>query len=329
MGEQIELYQPVAAGAATGTVTRAATTRAGAGLLRSATIPMCASDTRTSVAGGARPLMLGKVADVGQVVVSERVDRVVLAQSERRGVMPVAELLHLKFMGVKIEDAHSLYERMTGRILLDHLSPSWLILSEGFRKPRFLCAMKRLIDVALSGIALVLGLPVIAIVSLAIYIESGSPVLFRQTRVGRHDHPFEMLKLRSMRNVRQQEANWTEDADKRITGVGQFIRKFRLDELPQFINVLRGDMSLVGPRPEQPSLVTMLEEQIPYYAQRHSLRPGITGWAQVKYGYGATIEQTRIKLEHDLFYIKHMSLALDLAIIFETGKVLLSGRGGK
>jgi lipopolysaccharide/colanic/teichoic acid biosynthesis glycosyltransferase len=169
-----------------------------------------------------------------------------------------------------------------------------------------------------------------AVIALAVFLESGAPVLFRQGRIGLNGRHFEILKFRSMRNEPvPKAASWTSDSDPRITRVGRFIRKFRLDELPQLISVLRGDMSLVGPRPEQPSLAEMLEEQIPYYGQRHSLRPGITGWAQVKYGYGATVEQTKIKLEHDLFYIKHLSMPLDLAIIFETAKVLLSGRGAK
>ena len=223
-----------------------------------------------------------------------------------------------------------MYERTTGRILLDHLSPSWLILADGFRQSRLVLAAKRLTDIVVSTIGLVLALPLMAVIALAVFLESGAPVLFRQGRIGLNGRHFEILKFRSMRNEPvPKAASWTSDSDPRITRVGRFIRKFRLDELPQLISVLCGDMSLVGPRPEQPSLAEMLEEQIPYYGQRHSLRPGITGWAQVKYGYGATVEQTKIKLEHDLFYIKHLSMPLDLAIIFETAKVLLSGRGAK
>jgi lipopolysaccharide/colanic/teichoic acid biosynthesis glycosyltransferase len=276
------------------------------------------------------PRIIGTTAEVERCALSERADRVVLSLSERRGGTPISQLLRLKFVGMKIEEAHDMYERTTGRILLDHLSPSWLFLADGFRQPRLVLATKRVTDIVISAVALVLTLPVMAMVALAVLVESGSPVLFRQQRIGRNGRPFEILKFRSMRNDRPTKiASWTSDQDPRITRVGRFIRKFRLDELPQLINVLRGDMSLVGPRPEQPSLAQMLEEQIPYYGQRHSLRPGITGWAQVKYGYGGTIEQNKIKLEHDLFYIKHLSMPLDLAIIFETGKVLLSGRGAK
>ena len=276
------------------------------------------------------PSVIGTPADVERCAISEGADRVVLALSERRGSMPIKELLQLKFLGMKIEEAHDLYERTTGRILLDHLSPSWLILANGFRKPRLVVATKRAVDIIVSAAGLILTTPLMLLVAAAVFLESGAPVLFRQERIGLHGVHFQILKFRSMRNeTAPQAASWTSDEDPRITRVGKFIRKFRLDELPQLINVLRGDMSLVGPRPEQPTLAAMLEEKLPYYRQRHSMRPGITGWAQVKYGYGATVEQTKIKLEHDLFYIKHLSMPLDLAIIFETAKVLLSGRGAK
>lgn len=287
-----------------------------------------AADTDTLVR--VFPPVLGVPMDVERCAVAERIDRVVLALPERRGGMPIKELLRLKFAGMKIEEAHDMYERITGRILVDHLSPSWLILADGFRQPRLVLAAKRTIDIVISGVGVVLALPIMLLVALAVFIESGAPVLFRQQRVGREGRHFEILKFRSMRTEPLgTAASWTSDRDPRITRVGRFIRIFRIDELPQLINVLRGDMSLVGPRPEQPKLAEMLEEQIPYYGQRHSLRPGITGWAQVKYGYGATVEENKVKLEHDLFYIKHLSIPLDLAIIFETAKVLLSGRGAK
>ncbi len=276
------------------------------------------------------PPVLGVPTDVERFAMAERIDRVVLALPERRGGMPIKELLRLKFVGMKIEEAHDMYERITGRILVDHLSPSWLILADGFRQPRLVLAAKRTIDIVISAVGVVLALPIMLLVALAVFVESGAPVLFRQERVGREGRHFQILKFRSMRSQpAAKAASWTTDRDPRITRVGRFIRTFRIDELPQLINVLRGDMSLVGPRPEQPKLVEMLEEQIPYYGQRHSLRPGITGWAQVKYGYGGTVEENKVKLEHDLFYIKHLSIPLDLAIIFETVKVLLSGRGAK
>src|SRR5208283_4507611 len=194
-----------------------------------------------------------------------------------------------------------------------------------------LLAVKRISDIVFSIIVLVILSPVAVLVAIAVLLESGRPVLFRQPRVGLRGRTFQIIKFRSMWRELTPPANqtWTADGDPRITRVGRFIRKFRLDEIPQLINVLLGDMSLVGPRPEQPDLARMLEQEVPYYDQRHSLRPGITGWAQVRCGYGASVQQSRIKLEHDLFYIKHLSVMLDSVILFETAKVLLSGRGAK
>ncbi|HKC71815.1 MAG TPA: sugar transferase, partial [Terriglobales bacterium] len=205
------------------------------------------------------PSIIGLVSQVEQITVAEHVDRVVLAFSERRATMPVTALLHLKFLGVKIEEVQDAYERISGRILLDHLAPSWFILSDGFRKPPTLLAMKRIVDVVAALIAVVVFAPVMLLVAAAILLETGTPVLFQQERVGQNGRVFRILKFRSMRNDNgEQKARWTADVDSRITRVGRFIRKFRLDELPQFVNVLRGDMSLVGPRPEQPALVDML-----------------------------------------------------------------------
>jgi sugar transferase (PEP-CTERM system associated) len=249
---------------------------------------------------------------------------------ERRGTMPVRQLLRLKFAGVKVDDAHTVYERMTGRIPLERLSPSWLILSEGFRKSTLLVLLKRAVDIVLSLVLLVLSIPLFAATAVAIWLESGSPILFRQERTGLNERTFMILKFRSMtQDAEKGGPQWAASADHRITRVGRWIRKYRIDELPQVINVLRGEMSIVGPRPERPEFVSMLEEQVPFYGLRHTLRPGITGWAQVKYQYGASVEETRTKLEHDLFYIKHLSIMLDFAVIFETIKVMLSGRGAK
>ncbi len=276
------------------------------------------------------PGIVGAVAEVESVVAKEKVDRVVISLAERRGQTPVEALLRLKFAGITVDDAHSLYEQVTGRILLQRLVPSGLILSGGFRKPAALVATKRVVDVLVSLTGLLLALPLMVLVALAIWLETGRPILFRQKRIGLMGAEFEMLKFRSMyHNGHQPPASWTAENDHRITRVGRVIRRSRLDELPQLINVLRGDMSLVGPRPEQPVLCEMLAKEIPYYIQRHSVRPGVTGWAQIKYRYGATVGETRNKLEHDLFYIKHMSFSLDMAILFETVKVVLSGRGAK
>ncbi|MGH9775399.1 MAG: TIGR03013 family XrtA/PEP-CTERM system glycosyltransferase [Candidatus Acidiferrales bacterium] len=276
------------------------------------------------------PGIIGAAADVGAIVEDQKVDRVVLALSERRGCMPVGQLLQLKFAGVGVEEAHSCYERVTGRILIERLSPSWLILSDGFRKSRWLLVVKRVMDFSVAAVLLLVGLPIMLIVALAVWFETGFPTLFRQTRAGLNGTEFQVMKFRSMRhNAEADGPRWAVERDPRITRVGRFIRKFRLDELPQLVNVLRGEMSLVGPRPERPHFCKMLENEMPFYALRHSVRPGVTGWAQIKYPYGSTVEDARAKLEHDLFYIKNMSLALDLAIIFETAKVMLYQRGAR
>ena len=276
------------------------------------------------------PGIVGGIGEVEGIAARERVDRVVLSLAERRGSTPLGQLLRLKFAGVGVEDAHSFYEKLTGRILLERLSPSWLILSEGFRKSALLNALKRFLDVTLSLIAIVLTLPMMGIVSVAIWIETGGSVLFRQKRVGLWGREFDILKFRSMHhNAEPHGPRWAVEGDKRITRVGRFIRRYRMDELPQLFNVLRGEMSLVGPRPERPHFCALLEQQIPLFAERHSVRPGITGWAQIKYQYGSTAAEAKEKLQLDLFYIKNLSLLLDVAIILETFKVVLVGRGAR
>ncbi len=265
------------------------------------------------------PGIIGGTEDVEKVVAQQKIDRVVLSLAERRGRTPVRQLLHLKFAGVSVEDAHSLYERLTGRII-----------SDGFRKPALMLRAKRVCDVLVSLFGIVLALPLMALIALAIRLETGTPILYRQTRVGLWSHPFEMLKFRSMhQNAEANGPCWAAADDRRITLVGRILRRLRVDELPQLYNVLRGQMSLVGPRPERPEFCALLEQEIPYFAQRHTVRPGITGWAQVKYQYGASVEEIKTKLEYDLFYIKHLSILLDLAIIFETAKVMLRRRGAK
>lgn len=276
------------------------------------------------------PGIVGRIGDVEEIAEREHVDRVVLSLAERRGVMPIRQLTALKLQGMPIEDAHSLYERLTGRIMLEHLRPSWLILSEGFHKSRLLLAAKRAMDIVVSLVLIVLTLPLMLATALLILIESGRPVLFRQERIGLGGRPFSILKFRSMlQGSEKGTPQWTADGDPRITRLGRFIRKFRLDELPQLFNILRGEMSLIGPRPEVPYFCELLEKEIPFFNQRHSIRPGLTGWAQVKYRYGATLEESKVKFEFDLFYIKHLSVLLDLAILLETAKVVLVGRGAK
>jgi len=276
------------------------------------------------------PGIIGAVSDVETITANRSINRVVLSLAERRGCTPVRQLLHLKFAGIGVEDAHSLYEKITGRILLEHLSPSWLILSDGFRKSAFTVAAKRALDVFLSLVALVLTLPLMGLIAFTIWLDTGKPMLFCQKRAGLGGKLFHIFKFRSMyQDAEENGPSWAAERDKRVTRVGRFLRKFRLDELPQLFNVLCGEMSLVGPRPEQPHFCALLEEHLSLFNLRHSVRPGITGWAQIKYKYGSSIEENKNKLEFDLFYIKHMSVLLDLAILFETAKVILYGRGAK
>jgi sugar transferase (PEP-CTERM system associated) len=276
------------------------------------------------------PGIVGGVNEIEAFVRREQVDWVILAFGERRGVMPTRELLRLKLSGVRIEDAHSLFEKLMGGVMLERLSASWLVLSEGFRKDYLLMFTKRFLDVVISALVLVILSPLLLLIALAIVLESGTPVLFRQERVGLHGRNFSILKFRSMKNDAEEGgAVWATRGDARITGVGKILRRYRLDEIPQVVNILRGDMSLVGPRPERPEFVGMLGEQIPFYHERHTVRPGLTGWAQIKYQYGSTVEDAKTKLEYELFYIKHLSLFLDLLIVFQTVQVVFSGKGAR
>lgn len=278
----------------------------------------------------AEPGIIGGISQVQEIATRVGADRVVISLSERRGVMPIRELTALKVQGLPIEDAHSMYERITGRIMLDRLRPSWLILSDGFAKSQFLLAAKRSIDILVSLTLIILSAPVLLGTALAILIETGRPVFFRQERIGLGGRTFRIFKFRSMRQGSDKGTpSWTADGDPRVTRVGNFIRKYRFDELPQLFNVLRGEMSLIGPRPEVPYFCELLEREIPFYQQRHCVRPGISGWAQVKFKYGASLEEAKTKFEFDLFYIKNLSVLLDLTIIFETIKVVLLGKGAK
>jgi sugar transferase (PEP-CTERM system associated) len=276
------------------------------------------------------PAIIGSLAEVELIALGRRVNRIIISLMERRGRMPVPQLLRLKFAGVGIEDAHGFIEEITGRIHLQDLSPSWLILSDGFRISSFLRAAKRISDIIVGLVLSVLCVPIAILVAIAIWLDSGGPILFRQERTGLNGHTFNILKFRSMHeNAEALGPVWAIRDDIRVTRVGRILRKFRLDEIPQLWNVLHGQMSLVGPRPERPEFCHLLEQRIPYFALRYTVRPGITGWAQVKYQYGGSIEESKTKLEYDLFYIKNMSLALDLIILFETAKVIIYGHGAK
>jgi sugar transferase, PEP-CTERM system associated/exopolysaccharide biosynthesis polyprenyl glycosylphosphotransferase len=258
------------------------------------------------------------------------IERVIVAMEDRRGAMPVRELLDLRLRGVIIEDASFLTERLLGKLALDGLNPSTLIFTHGFNVKATQQILRRLVSISVSFIGLVLCLPFIPILMIGVRLSSPGPIFFKQVRVGLRGKPFEVIKFRTMRqDAEKNGAQWAKKNDSRVTRLGRFMRKTRLDEIPQLWNVLKGDMGFVGPRPERPEFVDWLHGEIPFYELRHIIRPGLTGWAQVRYGYGATLEETKQKLEYDLYYVKHMSVGLDLLVIFETVKTILLRRGAQ
>ncbi len=277
------------------------------------------------------PPVLGGYEDLLEVAARADVDRVVVAIGERRGKFPVRGLLELRLSGKPVLDGAAFYEELTGKMLVEHLRPSQLIFSEGFSKHPVTLAIKRLVDFTASLLGIVVSAPIWAVIPLAIKLDSPGPVFFRQERVGERGRRFEVLKFRSMRSDAEKHTGpvWARDNDDRVTRVGRFIRKTRIDEIPQLINVLKGEMSFVGPRPERPFFVEQLAREIPYYVQRHTVKPGVTGLAQVKYSYGSTKEDALEKLRYDLYYIKRMGFWMDVSIIFETVKVVLFGKGAK
>lgn len=259
-----------------------------------------------------------------------RIDRVIVAMENRRGAMPVRELLDLRLRGVVIEDASVLMERLLGKLPIEGLNPSALIFTHGFNVKASQQILRRLVSILVSFIGLTLCLPIIPVLIIAVRLSSPGPIFFRQTRVGLRGRPFSVIKFRTMRqDAEKNGAVWATKNDSRVTSLGRFMRKTRLDEIPQLWNVLRGEMGFVGPRPERPEFVQWLNSEIPFYELRHIIRPGITGWAQVRYQYGATLEETRQKLEYDLYYVKHLSIGLDLLIMFETVKTIILRRGAQ
>jgi sugar transferase (PEP-CTERM system associated) len=255
-----------------------------------------------------------------------------VALEDRRGKLPVSALLRCRMEGVRVEEATGFYERLTGKILVKNLRPSWLVFSQGFNKPRLLRNSKRVVEFLAASALLVLLGPFMLLIGLAVRLSSSGPALYRQERVGERGVTFQLLKFRTMRADAEAGTGpvWaSEEKDPRITTLGRLMRKTRLDELPQLINVLRGEMSFVGPRPERPHFVDGLRKVIPYYDERHGVKPGITGWAQVKFHYGATLEDSEEKLQYDLYYIKHMSMVFDLGILLDTFKVMLVGKGAR
>lgn len=258
------------------------------------------------------------------------IDRIIVALEDRRGVLPIRELLYLRLAGVVIDDAHSVVERLSGTLPLAGLSPGAILFSQGFRVRAPQALIRRGISFLAAAIGLLLCLPLMPIIALAVRLSSPGPILFRQTRVGYRGRLFTTLKFRTMRvDAEEKGAVWASNGDPRITRVGRFMRKTRLDEIPQLWNVLHGEMAFVGPRPERPEFVQWLSKEIPYYDLRHMIRPGLTGWAQVRYKYGASLEETKRKLEYDLYYLKHLSIGLDLLIMFETIKTIILRRGAQ
>jgi len=260
-----------------------------------------------------------------------KAQKIVVSISEQRGTLPIRDMLSCKLNGVEIVDAPSFYEELNGKLLLENIRPSWFIFSDGFRITPAKRISKRIVDFILAIIGMLMSAPLLPVIALAIKIGSKGPVFFKQVRVGEREKPFVLYKFRTMRQDAESTTGpvWAQKSDDRVTRVGRVLRKVRLDEIPQIFNVVKGEMSLIGPRPERPEFVQKLKQIIPYYSERHFVKPGITGWAQTKYPYGASVEDAIEKLRFDLFYIKKLSFFFDLLIILETIKVVLFGRGGR
>jgi sugar transferase (PEP-CTERM system associated) len=276
------------------------------------------------------PGVIGTVRDIPEIVRTRRVDRVVVSLANARGTLNMDELLAMKLnLGVRFDHLASVYEQYTGKIAVENLRPSWMVFGDGFRNSPTVAALKRASDVLLALVGLLLASPAMLVVWLVQRFGSTGPVLYRQTRVGKDGVNFTMYKFRSMRVDAEAASGavWSTQNDPRVTRFGRFLRRTRLDELPQLWNVLRGDMSIVGPRPERPEFIAELSQKIPFYGQRHVVRPGLTGWAQVRHRYGSTVGDAQEKLQYDLFYIKHLSLTFDIYVVLETIKTVLVRSG--
>jgi sugar transferase (PEP-CTERM system associated) len=279
-----------------------------------------------------RVLSLAPGESLPSVVQKYGIDEIVLAVRDRRGGgFPVQELLECRLKGVKVTELSTFFEREYQQVILESLNPSWMVLGDGFRQGVFRTVVKRFFDLAASTALLLVALPVIVLAAMCILLESGLPVLYRQERIGQNGRIFTIYKLRSMKNGAESDGTprWADSNDDRNTRVGRILRKLRIDELPQIINVFKGEMSFVGPRPERPFFVDQLVQQIPYYALRHSIKPGITGWAQVQYHYGASLDDAVEKLQYDLYYVKNHTLFLDLMVLIATMRVVLWDRGAR
>lgn len=278
------------------------------------------------------PSVIGLTDDISNLVERHQVDRIVVAVEDRRGQFPTEELLNLTLSGrVAVEECARYYERLTGKIASEMIRPSWLIFSRGSRYSAVAHHIRRVLNAALAVVGFVLSLPIMLLTAIAVKLDSRGPIFYTQERVGKNGRAFKIIKFRSMRIGAEKKSGpvWAETDDPRITRIGRILRKLRLDELPQFVNVIRGDMNFVGPRPERPVFVEQLSKVIPYYSQRHLIKPGLTGWAQIKYPYGASVEDAIEKLRYDLYYIKNQSFLLDAIIVFETVKTVVFGRGGR
>jgi sugar transferase (PEP-CTERM system associated) len=261
------------------------------------------------------------------------VDEIVVAPDSRRGTLPLDELMTCRLRGVHVNDLHTFLESQTGRAHINALSPSWIVFDSGFDRSVVRSASKRVFDIASSSLLLLLALPLMVLTAVLIKLESGwsGPIFYLQERVGEGGDTFDVIKFRSMRTDAERDgvARWATSNDDRVTRVGRVIRKLRIDELPQVLNVLRGEMSFVGPRPERPTFVEQLEREIPYYGLRHAVKPGITGWAQLRYAYGASVKDAEEKLKYDLYYVKNQSLMFDLLVLLQTVEVVLFGKGAR
>jgi sugar transferase (PEP-CTERM system associated) len=273
--------------------------------------------------------VIGQTDNIADIVRERRVDRVVVNLADARGRLPVDTLLDLRLKGITVDHLASVYERYTGKIALENLRPSWLIFSPGFRQTRALFAAKRALDITIGAIGLMLAAPLMILVAAAVKLTSPGPVFYSQRRVGKNGRVFIIRKFRSMRVDAEAESGavWASAHDRRVTAVGRLLRTMRLDELPQLWNVLMDDMSMVGPRPERPEFVGDLTREIQFYAQRHVVKPGLTGWAQISYPYGSSVADAQQKLQYDLYYLKHMSLALDMFILAATLKTVVARTG--
>ena len=278
------------------------------------------------------PSVIGTYDDLEALVPQRGVNLIVVALEDRRGKLPIGPLLRCRLAGVRVEEATNFFERLTGRILVSNLRPSWLVFSQGFNKPRLLRNSKRAAELLVAVVLLVVAAPAMLLIAALIKLTGGGPVFYRQERVGEKGRTYFLFKFRTMRKNAEVDTGpvWASGTDDpRVTFLGRLLRKTRLDELPQLLNVVRGEMSFVGPRPERPHFVGVLRKVIPYYDERHGVRPGITGWAQIKFRYGSTIEDAEEKLQFDLYYIKHMSFLFDLGIILDTFKVMLLHKGAR